>query len=124
MILTCQCGQSLRPTHLLNCNRFISLRSKVHYSVRDQFYCLCESYGIVSFSEPVLPGLFDDTDVDKPFGDSRGDVLFPGLEGSFIIADVMSIDVCNDSNKKLAKSNAKNSLLIAEKFKMENFLLN
>ncbi|KAL0238257.1 hypothetical protein GEMRC1_012730 [Eukaryota sp. GEM-RC1] len=79
------------------------------------------SYGIVSFLEPVLAGLFDDTDVDKSFGNSRGDVIFPGLDGSFIIADVMSIDVCNDSNKKLVKSNAKNPLLIGEKFKMEKY---
>ncbi|KAL0239398.1 hypothetical protein GEMRC1_009506 [Eukaryota sp. GEM-RC1] len=82
---------------------------------------MCKSYGIVSFLEPVLAGLFDDTDVDKSFGNSRGDVLFPGLDGSFIIADVMSIDVCNDSNKKLAKSNAKNPLLIGEKLKMQKY---
>ncbi|KAL0234971.1 hypothetical protein GEMRC1_001553 [Eukaryota sp. GEM-RC1] len=79
---------------------------------------MCKSYGIVSFLEPVLAGLFDDTDVDKSFGNSRGDVIF---HGSFIIADVMSIDVCNDSNKKLAKSNAKNPLLIGEKFKMQKY---
>ncbi|KAL0231106.1 hypothetical protein GEMRC1_010511 [Eukaryota sp. GEM-RC1] len=118
--LKCQCGQSVTPTHL-NCNRCISFRSKVHDSVRDQLYCMCKSYGIVSFLEPVLAGLFDDTDVDKSFGNSRGDVIFPGLDGSFIIADVMSIDVCNDSNKKLAKSNAKNPLLIGEKFKMQKY---
>ncbi|KAL0248109.1 hypothetical protein GEMRC1_003345 [Eukaryota sp. GEM-RC1] len=47
--LKCQCGQSVTPTHLLNCNRFISFRSKVHDSVRDQLYCMCKSYGIVSF---------------------------------------------------------------------------
>ncbi|KAL0228790.1 hypothetical protein GEMRC1_013410 [Eukaryota sp. GEM-RC1] len=77
---------------------------------------MCKSYGIVSFLEPVLAAFFVDADVDKSFGNIRGDVIFPGLDGSFIIADVMSIDVCNDSNKKLAKSNAKNPLLIGEKF--------
>ncbi|KAL0251606.1 hypothetical protein GEMRC1_000819 [Eukaryota sp. GEM-RC1] len=117
--LKCQCGQSVTPTHLLNCNRVISFRSKVHDSVRDQLYYMCKSYGIVSFLEPVLAGLVDDTDVDKSFGNTRGDVIFPGLDSSFIIADVMSIDVCNGSNKKLAKSNAKNPLLIGEKFKKE-----
>ncbi|KAL0239982.1 hypothetical protein GEMRC1_010090 [Eukaryota sp. GEM-RC1] len=109
-------------THLLNCNRFISFRSKVHDSVRDQLYCMCKSYGIVSFLEPVLAGLFDDTDVHKSFGNSRGDFIFPGLDGSFIIADVMSIDVCNDSTKKLAKSTAKNPLLIGEKLKKRRIL--
>ncbi|KAL0232667.1 hypothetical protein GEMRC1_011414 [Eukaryota sp. GEM-RC1] len=82
---------------------------------------MCKSYGIVSFLEPVLAGLFDDTDVDKSFGNSRGDVIFPGLDRSFIIADVMSIDVCNDSDKKLAKSDAKNPLLIGEKFKLQKY---
>ncbi|KAL0239902.1 hypothetical protein GEMRC1_010010 [Eukaryota sp. GEM-RC1] len=79
---------------------------------------MCKSYGIVSFLDPVLAGLFDDTDVDKSFGNSR-DVIFPVLDGSFIIADVMSIDVCDDSYKKLAKSDAKNPLLIGEKFKIQ-----
>ncbi|KAL0237971.1 hypothetical protein GEMRC1_012445 [Eukaryota sp. GEM-RC1] len=82
---------------------------------------MCKSYGIVSILEPVLAGLIDDTDVDKSFGNSRGDVIFPGLDGSFIIADIMSIDVCNDSNKKLATSNAKNPLFIGEKFEMEKY---
>ncbi|KAL0245902.1 hypothetical protein GEMRC1_007119 [Eukaryota sp. GEM-RC1] len=119
--LKCQCGQSVTPTHLLNCNRFIAFRSKVHDSVRNQLYCMCKSNGIVSFLEPVLAGLVDDTDVNKSFGNSRGDVIFPGFDGSFIIADVMSIDVCNGSNKKLAKSKAKNPLLIGEKFKKEKY---
>ncbi|KAL0231152.1 hypothetical protein GEMRC1_010557 [Eukaryota sp. GEM-RC1] len=119
--LKCQCEQSVTPTHLLNCNRFISFRSRVHDSVRDQLYCMCKSYGKDSFLEPVLAGLFDDTDVDKSFGNSHGDVIFPGLDGSFIIADIVSIDVCNGSNKKL---NDKNPLLINEKFKKKNIVLN
>ncbi|KAL0231523.1 hypothetical protein GEMRC1_010927 [Eukaryota sp. GEM-RC1] len=105
-------------------NRFISFRSKVHESVRDHLYFMCKSYGIFSFLEPVLAGLVDDTDVDKSFGNSRGDVIFPGLDGSFIIADVISIDVCNGSNKKLAKSNTKNSLLIVNNLKWKNIVLN
>ncbi|KAL0246200.1 hypothetical protein GEMRC1_007414 [Eukaryota sp. GEM-RC1] len=117
--LKCQCGQSVTPTHLLKCIRIISFRSKVHASVRDQLYCMCKSYGIVSFLEPVLACLSDDTIVDKSFETSRGDVIFPGLDGSFIIAYVMSIIVCNGSNKKLAKSNAKIPLLIGDKFKKE-----
>ncbi|KAL0242529.1 hypothetical protein GEMRC1_005092 [Eukaryota sp. GEM-RC1] len=115
--LKCQCEQCVTPTHLVNCICFISFRSKVHDSVRDQLYCMCKSYGIVSFLEPVLAGLVDDTDVDKSFGNSRGEVIFPGLDGCFIIADVMSIDVCNGSKKKLAIYKARNPLLIGEKEK-------
>ncbi|KAL0251167.1 hypothetical protein GEMRC1_000380 [Eukaryota sp. GEM-RC1] len=115
--LKCQCEQSVTPTHLLNCNRFISFRSKIHDSVGDPSYCMCKSYGTVSFLERVLAGLVDDTDVDNLFGNSRGDVIFSGLDGSFIIADVMSIDECNGSNKKPAKSNTKTPLLIGENFK-------
>ncbi|KAL0235158.1 hypothetical protein GEMRC1_001740 [Eukaryota sp. GEM-RC1] len=80
---------------------------------------MCKSYEIVYFLETVLAGVFGDTDVDKSFGNCRGDVIFPGLDDSFIIADVISIAVCNDSNKKLVKSNAKNPLLNGENYKME-----
>ncbi|KAL0226545.1 hypothetical protein P9112_013869 [Eukaryota sp. TZLM1-RC] len=42
--LICKCGKSVTPTHLLNCNRFITFRSKVHDAVRDQLYCMFKSY--------------------------------------------------------------------------------
>ncbi|KAL0244714.1 hypothetical protein GEMRC1_008796 [Eukaryota sp. GEM-RC1] len=89
-------------------------------SFRGQFivHCMCKSSEIVSFLEPVLASLFDDEDVDNSFGKNRGDViLFSGHNGSFTIADATTIDVCNDSNKKLAKSKTKNPLLKGEKFK-------
>ena len=34
--LICKCGKNVTLTHLLNCNRFITFRSKVHDAVRDQ----------------------------------------------------------------------------------------
>ncbi|KAL0248655.1 hypothetical protein GEMRC1_003889 [Eukaryota sp. GEM-RC1] len=119
--LKCQCGQSVTPTHLSNCNRLISFRSKVHDSVRDQLYCMCKSYGIVSFLEPVLAGLVDDTDVDSSFGNSRGDVIFPGLDNSSLLLMLCLSTFCNSSNKKLAKSNAKNPLLIGEIYIMGKY---
>ncbi|KAL0215524.1 hypothetical protein P9112_007708 [Eukaryota sp. TZLM1-RC] len=36
--LFCKCGKTVTPTHLFNCNRFITFRSKVHDAVSDQLY--------------------------------------------------------------------------------------
>ncbi|KAL0205402.1 hypothetical protein P9112_000709 [Eukaryota sp. TZLM1-RC] len=82
------CGKTITPTHLFNCNRF---RSKVHDVVRDQLYCMFRSYKIESLLEPLLSNLADEADRNS-FGDSRGDVLVPGLYGSMIIIDVRSTD--------------------------------
>ncbi|KAL0223176.1 hypothetical protein P9112_002566 [Eukaryota sp. TZLM1-RC] len=101
--LICKCGKTVTPTHLFNCNRFITFRSKVHDAVRDQLYCMFKSYKIESFLEPLLSNVADEADRNS-FGDSRGDVLVPGLDGSMIIIDVRSTDVSNSSNKKFAPS--------------------
>ncbi|KAL0210788.1 hypothetical protein P9112_009086 [Eukaryota sp. TZLM1-RC] len=60
-------------------------------------------YKIESVVEPLLSNLADESDRNS-FGDNRGDVLVPGLEGSMIIIDVRSTDVSNSSNEKLAQS--------------------
>ncbi|KAL0211109.1 hypothetical protein P9112_009407 [Eukaryota sp. TZLM1-RC] len=60
--LICKCGKSVTPTHLFNCNRFITFRSKEHDAVRDQLYCLFKSYRIESFLEPLLSNLADESD--------------------------------------------------------------
>ncbi|KAL0219730.1 hypothetical protein P9112_005383 [Eukaryota sp. TZLM1-RC] len=52
---------------------------------------------------PLLSNLADESGRNS-FGDSRGDVLVPGLDGSMIIIDVRSTDVSNSSNEKLAQS--------------------
>ncbi|KAL0225606.1 hypothetical protein P9112_012930 [Eukaryota sp. TZLM1-RC] len=62
-----------------------------------------KSYRIESFLEPLLSNLADESDKNS-FGDSRGDGLVPGLDGSMIIIDVRSTDVSNSSNEKLAQS--------------------
>ncbi|KAL0226967.1 hypothetical protein P9112_014291 [Eukaryota sp. TZLM1-RC] len=64
---------------------------------------MLKNYQIESFLEPLLSNLADESDRNF-FGDSRGDVLVPGLDGSMIISDVRSTDVSNSSNEKLAQS--------------------
>ncbi|KAL0213791.1 hypothetical protein P9112_005975 [Eukaryota sp. TZLM1-RC] len=41
--LVCKHGKSVTPTHLVDCNQFITFRSKVHDVVRDQLYCIFKS---------------------------------------------------------------------------------
>ncbi|KAL0223893.1 hypothetical protein P9112_003283 [Eukaryota sp. TZLM1-RC] len=98
-----KCGKTVTPTHLFNCNRFITFRSKMHDAVRDHLYCIFKSYKVESFLDPLLSNLADESDRNS-FGDSRGDVLVPGLDGSMIIIDVRSTDLSNSSNEKLAQS--------------------
>ncbi|KAL0205269.1 hypothetical protein P9112_000576 [Eukaryota sp. TZLM1-RC] len=101
--LICNCGKTVTLSHLFKCNRFTTLRSKVHDVVRDQLYCMFKSYKIESFLEPLLSSPVDESDRNS-FGDSRGDVLVPGPDGSMIIIDIRSTDVSNSSNEKLAQS--------------------
>ncbi|KAL0210841.1 hypothetical protein P9112_009139 [Eukaryota sp. TZLM1-RC] len=67
------------------------------------FIVCLKCYKIESFLEPLLSNLADESDRNS-FGDNRGDVLVPGLDGSMIIIDVRSTDVSNSSNEKLAQS--------------------
>ncbi|KAL0208347.1 hypothetical protein P9112_010934 [Eukaryota sp. TZLM1-RC] len=60
--LICKCGKCFTPTHLFNCNRFITFRSKVHDAVRDQLYCTFKSYKIESLLEPLLSKLAHEAD--------------------------------------------------------------
>ncbi|KAL0214915.1 hypothetical protein P9112_007099 [Eukaryota sp. TZLM1-RC] len=46
--LICKCSRKITITHLLNCKHFITFRSKVHDTVRDQLYCICKSHRIES----------------------------------------------------------------------------
>ncbi|KAL0210148.1 hypothetical protein P9112_010232 [Eukaryota sp. TZLM1-RC] len=115
--LICKCSREITTTHLLNCKHFITFRSKVHDAVRDQLYCMCKSHRIESFLEPLLSNLFDaENDFHK---NNRGDVILPGLDGSFILLDVMSVDPCNASNERLVNSEIHNPLSNAENFKFK-----
>ncbi|KAL0226275.1 hypothetical protein P9112_013599 [Eukaryota sp. TZLM1-RC] len=117
--LICKCSREITTTHLLNCKHFITFRSKVHDAVRDQLYCMCKSHRIRSFLEPLLSNLFDaENDFHK---NNRGDVILPGLDGSFILLDVMSVDPCNASNERLVNSEIHNPLSNAENFKFKKY---
>ncbi|KAL0205851.1 hypothetical protein P9112_001158 [Eukaryota sp. TZLM1-RC] len=126
--LTCKCGKPLLFTHLLNCKHFITFRSKVHNNVGDQIYVMCESYRVDSFLEPLLSKLIlDDPNIDSTrynrasMGLTRGDLVVPGLNGSFTILDAMSIDPCNSSNEHFINSDVNNPLLAGEKYKIAKY---
>ncbi|KAL0227086.1 hypothetical protein P9112_014410 [Eukaryota sp. TZLM1-RC] len=114
-----KCSRKITITHLLNCKHFIIFRSKVHDAVRDQLYCMCKSHKIESFLEPLLSNLFD-TDDDFHKNNIRNAIL-PGLDKTFILLDVMSVDPCNASNERLANSEIHNPLSNAENFKIKKY---
>ncbi|KAL0223515.1 hypothetical protein P9112_002905 [Eukaryota sp. TZLM1-RC] len=117
--LICKCAREITITHLLNCQHFISFRSKVHNAVGDQLCCMCKSHTIEFFLEPLLSNLFDtEDDFHK---NNRGDVLLPGLDGTFILLGVMSVDPCNASNERLVNSEIHNPLSNAESFKIKKY---
>ncbi|KAL0204792.1 hypothetical protein P9112_000099 [Eukaryota sp. TZLM1-RC] len=118
--LICKCSRKITITHLLNCKHFITFRSRVHNAVRDQLYCMCKSYRIEFFLEPLLSNLFHDDD-DDFHKNNRGDVILPGLDGTFILVDVKSVDPCNVSNERLANSEIHNPLSNAENLKIKKY---
>ncbi|KAL0222850.1 hypothetical protein P9112_002240 [Eukaryota sp. TZLM1-RC] len=78
---------------------------------------MCESHRIESFMEPLLPNLFDaEADSHK---NNRADVILPGLDGTFILLNVMSVDAFYASNEGLANSEIHNLLSNAENFKIK-----
>ncbi|KAL0215022.1 hypothetical protein P9112_007206 [Eukaryota sp. TZLM1-RC] len=80
---------------------------------------MCKSHRIESFLEPLLSNLFDvEDDFHK---NNRGDVILPGLDGSFILLDVLSVDPCNASNEMLVNSEIHNPLSNAENFKIKKY---
>ncbi|KAL0210178.1 hypothetical protein P9112_010262 [Eukaryota sp. TZLM1-RC] len=80
---------------------------------------MCKSHRIESFLEPLLSNLFDaENDFHK---NNRGDVILPGLDGSFILLDVMSVDPCNASNERLVNSEIHHPLSNAENFKFKKY---
>ncbi|KAL0205084.1 hypothetical protein P9112_000391 [Eukaryota sp. TZLM1-RC] len=54
-------------------------------------------------------------------GLTRGDLVVPGLNGSFTILDAMFIDPCNSSNEHLINSDVNNSFLTGEKYKIAKY---
>ncbi|KAL0205431.1 hypothetical protein P9112_000738 [Eukaryota sp. TZLM1-RC] len=119
--LTCKCGKPLLFTHLVNFKLFITFRSKVHNNFRDQIYVMCKSNRVDSFFKLLLSKLINnDPNIDSTrynsafMGLTSGDLVVPGLEGSFTFSDAMSIDPCNSSNKHFINSAVNNILLAGE----------
>ncbi|KAL0220016.1 hypothetical protein P9112_005669 [Eukaryota sp. TZLM1-RC] len=54
-------------------------------------------------------------------GLTRGDLVVPGLNGSFTILDAMSIDPCNSSNEHFVNSDVSNPLLAGETYKIAKY---
>ncbi|KAL0207530.1 hypothetical protein P9112_012158 [Eukaryota sp. TZLM1-RC] len=80
---------------------------------------MCKSHRIESFLEPLLSNLLDfQDDFHK---NNKGDVILPGLDGTFILLDLMSVDPCNASNERLANSEIHNPLSNAENFKIKKY---
>ncbi|KAL0223669.1 hypothetical protein P9112_003059 [Eukaryota sp. TZLM1-RC] len=80
---------------------------------------MCKSHRIESFLEPLWSNLFDaEDDFHK---NNRGDVILPGVDGSFILMDVMSVDPCNAANERLANYGIHNPLSNAENFKTKTY---
>ncbi|KAL0215843.1 hypothetical protein P9112_008027 [Eukaryota sp. TZLM1-RC] len=63
---------------------------------------MSKSHRIVSYLEPLLSRLVED--FLNSFGRNRGDLMLEGLEGTTIITDVRSTDVCNDFFIPMAQS--------------------
>ncbi|KAL0214798.1 hypothetical protein P9112_006982 [Eukaryota sp. TZLM1-RC] len=118
--LICKCGSKISPNHLFNCKHFSTFRSKVHDAVRDQLYCWSNSHRIISYIAPALSRL-NGEDTLNLFGRNRGDLTFEDLEGTTIITDVITIDVCNDSLIPMAQLKYKGFLFVSNKAKNDKY---
>ncbi|KAL0208765.1 hypothetical protein P9112_011352 [Eukaryota sp. TZLM1-RC] len=78
---------------------------------------MCKTHRIESFLDPLLSNVFNaENDVSKNDGDY---VILHGIDGTFILVDVMSVDPCHVSNERL--TNSKIPLSNAENFKIKNY---
>ncbi|KAL0226613.1 hypothetical protein P9112_013937 [Eukaryota sp. TZLM1-RC] len=116
--LICRCKSVVTLSHMLNCKYFITYRSIVHDSVRDQLYAMCKSFNIEAFIEPLVRKLSSDQ-TDDSFGKRRADLVAPGIDGVLNVVDVVSVDVCKNSADRLVYS-ADSPLSNAEKKKIKN----
>ncbi|KAL0213943.1 hypothetical protein P9112_006127 [Eukaryota sp. TZLM1-RC] len=115
--LICRCKSGVTLSHILNCKYFITYRSLVHDSVRDQLYAMCKSFNIEAFIEPLVRKLSSDQ-TDDSFGKRRADLVAPGIDGVLNVVDVVSVDVCKNSAARLVYS-ADSPLSNAEKKKIK-----
>ncbi|KAL0206801.1 hypothetical protein P9112_012512 [Eukaryota sp. TZLM1-RC] len=104
-----RCKSVVTLSHILNCKYFITYRSIVHDSVRDQLYAMCKSFNIEAFIEPLVRKLSSDQ-TDDSFG----------IDGVLNVVDVVSVDVCKNSAARLVYS-ADSPLSNAEKKKIKKY---
>ncbi|KAL0214803.1 hypothetical protein P9112_006987 [Eukaryota sp. TZLM1-RC] len=117
--LICRCKSVVTLSHILNCKYFITYRSIVHDSVRDQLYAMCKCFNIEAFIEPLVRKLSSDQ-TDDSFGKRRADLVAPGIDGVLNVVDIVSVDVCKNSAARLVYS-ADSSLSNAEKKKIKKY---
>ncbi|KAL0224510.1 hypothetical protein P9112_003900 [Eukaryota sp. TZLM1-RC] len=107
--LICRCKTVVTLSHIVNCKYFITNRSLVHDSVRDQLYAMCKSFNIEAFIEPLVRKLSSDQ-TDDSFG----------IDGVLNVVDVVSVDVCKNSVARLVYS-ADSPFSNAEKKKIKKY---
>ncbi|KAL0215724.1 hypothetical protein P9112_007908 [Eukaryota sp. TZLM1-RC] len=117
--LICRCKSVVTLSHIFNCKYFITYRSIVHDSVRDQLYAMCKSFNIEAFIAPLVRWLSSDQ-TDDSFGKRRADLVAPGIDGVLNVVDVVSVDVCKNSAARLVYS-ADSALSNAEKKKIKKY---
>ncbi|KAL0224150.1 hypothetical protein P9112_003540 [Eukaryota sp. TZLM1-RC] len=78
---------------------------------------MCKSHRIESIMEPLLSNVFDAE--DDFHNNNRGDGILPGLDGTFILRDVVSVGPCYAPNEWLVNSEIHTSSSIAENFKIK-----
>ncbi|KAL0219999.1 hypothetical protein P9112_005652 [Eukaryota sp. TZLM1-RC] len=98
--LICRCKSVVTLSHIFNCKYFITYRSIVHDSVRDQFYAMCKSFNIEAFIEPLIRKLTPDQ-TDDSLSKRRADLVAPGIDDVLNVVDVVSVDVCKNSAARL-----------------------
>ncbi|KAL0207757.1 hypothetical protein P9112_012385 [Eukaryota sp. TZLM1-RC] len=101
--LICRFKSVVTLSDIFNCKYFITYRSIVHDSVRDQLYAMCKSFNIEAFIEPLVRKLSSDQ-TDDSFG----------IDGVLNVVDVVSVDAGKNSAARLVYS-ADSPLSNAEK---------
>ncbi|KAL0252173.1 hypothetical protein GEMRC1_001385 [Eukaryota sp. GEM-RC1] len=115
---TCVCGSSLASFHhVVNCHKFIHLRSIIHNSLRDQCLELFKSNGFHGKIETVLNTLSDSIMRDK----SRGDLIGTWLSSQEIIMDFATVDPCNSTSVNKILDENYSALETAERKKLDRY---
>ncbi|KAL0236212.1 hypothetical protein GEMRC1_002794 [Eukaryota sp. GEM-RC1] len=102
---------------VVNCPKFIHLRSIIHNSFRDQCLELFKSNGFHGKIEPVLNSLSHSILRDK----SRGDLIGPWLSSQEIIMDFTTVDPCNSTSVNKILDENYSALETAERKKLNRY---